>query len=424
MRNVKYILNDNDLYDFQRIQEELTRRAAEGWHLEKVTHFLWKFRRGEPKAVRYEIICTASGSEYNSQPTEEEKDLADFCAEAGWELAAAVAGVQIYRTEAPGAPSLETDEVQKFRNIRRAMQKHLFPQLWGRIALFAVQLLIYGSRSIREPASMLSSSMMLFLLAGCTGIVLENGFQLAAVLRWLRRAGRAVEAGLPIPPNLCFRRFRWVRWGSLALYLLGLLYAGGPGIVLAVLILVPVAAVTSLVTLAVTKRLHASRNVNIWAPALVTMAVILLSRPLISPLLTTEEKPVEFPLTLNQLTGENGDRLTIGVDSSPLVSYGRYYDFGPVNQIQYTVADVHCPLFYDMIRSDLEQKLFQSAGYRGNTTLPDGLQESLATDYLCRNTGASEDRWLLCWEDRIVYLYANWSLTDEQLSAIAEILNP
>ena len=424
MKDVKYILGDNILCDYQRIQEKLTRMAAKGWHLEKFTNLYWKFRRGEPKQVRYEVTYSADASAYNSRRTEAEEELAFLCAEAGWELAAAYAQVQIYRNTDPDATPLETDEVQKFENLRKNMLKHFIPQQFWTFVLFAVQFLLYGSRTLREPAAMLSSSTMVLILATSAVAALEYTCLLIHDLLWLRRAGRAVGAGQAIPPNMFYRKFRWVMWTTAALFLLGLLFAAGPGIVLAVLILVPVAAVTSLVTLAVTKRLHASRNVNIWAPALVTMAVILLSRPLISPLLTTEEKPVEFPLTLNQLTGENGDRLTIGVDSSPLVSYGRYYDFGPVNQIQYTVADVHCPLFYDMIRSDLEQKLFQSAGYRGNTTLPDGLQESLATDYLCQNTGASEDRWLLCWEDRIVYLYANWSLTDEQLSAIAEILNP
>ena len=139
MKNVKYILNDNDLYDYHRIQEKLSRMAAEGWHLKKITHFLWKFRRGEPKQVRYEITYSVAASEYNSQPTEEEQDLAALCAEAGWELAASIAQVQIFRNEDPNATPLETDEVKKYRNIRQSMIKHQFRQQLLMIALFAVQ---------------------------------------------------------------------------------------------------------------------------------------------------------------------------------------------------------------------------------------------------------------------------------------------
>ena len=56
MKDTKYILNNNDLYDYHRLQEKLADYAAEGWHLEKITNLYLKFRRGEPKQVRYEVI--------------------------------------------------------------------------------------------------------------------------------------------------------------------------------------------------------------------------------------------------------------------------------------------------------------------------------------------------------------------------------
>ena len=145
MKNVKYILNDNDPYDYHRLQEKLTQFAAEGWHLEKISNLMMKFSRGEPKQVRYEITYSAAASAYNSQPTEAEKELADLCAEAGWELAAAYAQLQIYRNEDPNAPPLETDEVQKYQNIRRNIMKHQIPQQFMMIALFAAQFLLHGS---------------------------------------------------------------------------------------------------------------------------------------------------------------------------------------------------------------------------------------------------------------------------------------
>lgn len=208
MKNVKYILNDNDPYDYHRLQEKLTRFAAEGWHLEKISNLMMKFRRGEPKQVRYEITYAAAASAYNSQPTEEEQDLAVLCAEAGWELAAAYAQLQIYRNEDPNAPPLETDEVEKYQNIRRNIMKHQIPQQLMMIALFAAQFLLHGSSLLQKPASILSSSMMVLVLAGCVGIVIEYSILLAGGLLWLRKAGRAVEEGLPIPPNLFYRRDR------------------------------------------------------------------------------------------------------------------------------------------------------------------------------------------------------------------------
>lgn len=426
MKNVKYILNDNDPYDYHRLQEKLTRFAAEGWHLEKISNLMMKFRRGKPKQVRYEITYAAAASAYNSQPTEEEQDLADLCAEAGWELAAAYAQLQIYRNEDPNAPPLETDEVQKYQNIRRNIMKHLIPQQLMMIALFAVQFLLHGSSVLRNPASILSSSMMVLVLAGCVGIVIEYSILLAGGLLWLRKAGRAVEEGLPIPPNLFYRRFRWVMWASSAIFVFCLLFGVKPAFGVTTLVLSVVMAVISLGTLAITKRLNASKTVNTWAPALVAMAVILLSRPLLSDILFPVEPAVELPLTLTQLTGENSsDRLTIDVDSSPLVSHGRYYDFGANNEIQYTLVDVHCPLFYDMILNNMEQNYLRFRPYQADAVIPDELRELIGADYVRRSTSyLYEDRWFICWDDRILDIYANWVLTDEQLETLVALLNP
>ena len=425
MKDTKYILNDTDLFDYHRLQEKLTHHAAEGWHLEKVTNFYLKFRRGEPKTVRYEVIYSAAASVYNSQPTEEELDLADLCAQAGWELAASCAQVQIYRNEDPNATPLETDEIQKHRNIRRNMMRHMVPQDLLMIALFAVQFLMYGSSLLHKPAVILSSSMVVLTLVAQAGIIIEFILKLCGNLLWLRKAEQAVNAGQPIPPNRFYQSFRWVMWASTAFYLLGLLFWVEPGYGLSVLLMAPVVLIASLGTLAITKQLNASRRVNILVPMAVTMAVILASRPFISTLLQPVETTVEYPLTLNQLTGENsGSQLSINVGSSPLVSHGRYYDFGLVNQIQYTVVDIHCPLFYDMIFNDMELDYVSYRNYHGDTEIPAELMELIGADYIRRSTGLLSDDWFICWDGRIVDLYANWPLTEEEILVLVDMLKP
>ena len=303
MKDTKYILNNNDLYDYHRLQEKLTEYAAEGWHLEKITNLYWKFRWGEPKQVRYEIIYAAAASAYNSQPTEEEKDLEALCAEAGWELAAAYAQVQVYCNEDPNATPLETDEVQKFHNIRRNMLRHLFPQQLVSIALYTVLLLMFCSSLKEKPASILSSNIMVLALATVAVFVIECSIRLGGNLLWLRKSRQAVEAGQPIPQNRFYRWFRWVMLATTALYVLALLFWVEPGYGVSVLLLAPVMLAATLGTLAITKRLNASKKVNFWAPFLVTMAVILFSRPLLSDFLTPVEEPVELPMTLTPLTG-------------------------------------------------------------------------------------------------------------------------
>ena len=178
-------------------------------------------------------------------------------------------------------------------------------------------------------------------------------------------------------------------------------------------------------TLAITKGLKASRRVNILVPMAVTMAVILASRPFLSSVLMPKDEPVEYPLTLTQLTGENSSsQLSIDVNSSPLVSHGQYYDFGKDNEIQYTLVDIHCPLFYDMILNEQERYFMMNRHYQGDAVISEELRDLIGAQYLRRTSTFLEDRWLICWEDRILYLYANWPLTVEQVTIVAQRLAP
>ena len=157
MKDVKYIAFDAPLYDYQTIEEKLTQLAAEGWHPEKVGNLLWKFRRGEPKAVRYAVIYAPSASAFNSRPTEEEEDLTDLCAQAGWVRVANQAQRHIYRNDDPNATPLETDEHERLKNIRKTMRKHFFPMEVLMIFLFLMQFFMHCITMTRYPGRTLSS---------------------------------------------------------------------------------------------------------------------------------------------------------------------------------------------------------------------------------------------------------------------------
>jgi hypothetical protein len=179
------------------------------------------------------------------------------------------------------------------------------------------------------------------------------------------------------------------------------------------------------------KRLNAPKWVNMVVPAGLCVLVIAVLVPLlifgVDRHMSEEPSPVEtLPLTLTQLTGENsGRQLTIDVDSSPLVSHGRYYDFGGSNEIQYTLVDVHCPLFYDMILNDMEQDYLRFRPFQADADIPDALRELVGADYIRRSTShLYEDRWFICWDERILDIYADWVLTDEQVTQLVQILKP
>ena len=429
MKNTKYMVIDAQLYDYAYVEEKLTRLAAEGWHLETVGNMLWKFRRGEPKAVRYAVTFAPSASAFNSRPTEEEEDLADLCAQAGWVRVATQAQRHIYRNSDPSATPLETDEAERLKNIRRTMKKHFFPTEILMVAIFLMQFFMHYSTMTRSPARTLSSPMMLSTLAISLFVAAIHAFLALNGFLWLRRAKLAVDSGEDIPVNRFYRRFRWVVWIFLILYLLCLFWSVGA-------IFLTWVIITSTAVLAVTcggialgKKLNAPKWVNMVVPAGLCALVMMILMPLL--VLSMDlgggelHQAESLPVTLTQLTGETGtERFVMEESSSFLCSYGRYWDTGADDvRITYTIVDVKCPLFYDMLLNEQEQQFMQSSM---NTYLPiDGeLRAQFDAEYVRHSQNSTGDRWFICWNDRIVHLRAGWELTNEQLQIIKDSLMP
>ena len=77
-----------------------------------------------------------------------------------------------------------------------------------------------------------------------------------------------------------------------------------------------------------------------------------------------------------------------------------------------------------MVHKEMEQDFLRNQASPGDAPISDELRELIGADYLRRNTTFLEDRWLICWGNRILYLYADWPLTEAQLEVIADTLKP
>lgn len=429
MKDTKYMTIDAQLYDYAYIEEKLTRLAAEGWHLEKAGNLLWKFRRGEPRAVHYAVTYAPSASAFNSRPTEEEEDLTDLCAQAGWVRVANQAQRHIYRNDDPNATPLETDEHERLKNIRKTMRKHFYPTEALMIFLFLMQFFMHCITMTRYPGRTLSSPMMVTTLGMCLFVAAIHGIMLLNGALWLRRARRAVDSGEAIPENRFYRSFRWVIWAFLILYLLCLLWTVGLGFLSWVVITSTVVLLGSVGGIALCKRMNAPRWVNMVVPSGLVALTIMVLMPLLvfSMDRTSGEIPQAetLPVTLTQLTGETGtERLILEESSSFLASYGRYWDTAEDEpRLSYTIVDVKCPLFYDMLLNEQEQQFMQSSMY-SYLPIEEELRDQFDAEYVRHSRNNTGDRWLICWDSRIVSLRASWELTEEQIDIIVDQLMP
>ena len=431
MKDTKYRLVDAYLYDYPYIQKQLTDQAAQGWHLEKIGGILWKFRRGEPKQVRYEVTYSPSASAFNSRPTSQEDDLADLCAQAGWERVASAAQLQIFRNENPNATPLETDEKERLKNIRKTMRKHFFPQYILMVFLFLLQFAMHGSNLLRWPSRTLSSPLVVTTLTMLPMVSLTYLILMIDSLRWLRNTQKAVDAGLEIPQSRFYRWFRWVIWAGLVAYLWSLFAMAGMTYAGLVLCISAVAIGCTYGCISLCKHLNASKwitiLVSVGVTAVIMMFLLTLFAMSMDEIVMNEEPPHpdELPLMLSDLTDfEDTERTILEENASPLAAYGRYWDQAVEDRLSYTIVDVKCPLFYDMILNEQEKQFMESAGWLSNGTVRLNQGDLWDAHYARHAPGDYNDRWLICWDDRVVSLRTTWPLTDEQIAIAAEKLKP
>ena len=431
MNDVKYKLIDTQLYDYSYIEQKLTRQSAEGWHLEKIGSLAWKFRRGEPKQVRYAVTYAPSASAFNSRLTEQEEDLTDLCAQAGWVRVGTMAQLHVYRSDDPNATPLETDEGERLKNIRRTMGKHFFPMMALMIFLFLMQFYMHLHNTVYAPARSFSSPMLTTALAVTLFAAAQYAILALNGALWLRRARLAVEGGEPIPVNRFYRGFRWVVWVFLILYLIALMRTIGLGFLAGVLGITAAVILGTVVCINLCKKLNAPKWVNMAAPLVLNLVVISILTPLLvfnlDGITANRDLPPaeDLPVTLTQLTGETGTRRLVLEESSTfLCSYGHYQDTGSDdNSLTYTIVDVKCPLLYDTLLDEQEDEFLIATHYTADpeVVLP---AEQFGAQYARHAQTALRDHWLICWDTRIVHIKSTWPLTEEQIAILADILKP
>lgn len=87
MKETKRRLERFSFFDHTGMERHLEDMAAQGWMVEKAGG-LWRYRRCEPRKVRFAVTFYPRASMFDPEPTEGELMFREFCEETGWKFAA------------------------------------------------------------------------------------------------------------------------------------------------------------------------------------------------------------------------------------------------------------------------------------------------------------------------------------------------
>lgn len=463
MKKTKRRIEPLSFFDHTGISKHLEKMAAKGWMIEKIVNTGWVYRRMEPKKLHFAVSYFPKASEYDPEPSEEQKVFHDFCAYAGWKLACTSAQMQIFYNERENPTPIETDPELEVQAIHASAKKGFIPSY---ILLLVIALLngtLWVSNLLGDPINLLSNPTEFFtglvwLLLGLLCIV-----EVACYFRWHSKAKVAAQRGefLKTPSTSKFQLF------VLGVALIGLLYFGINYIVfgdnlqrwIGIFMCIYMPGLFAIVnaTKEFLKRKKVSRGVNRTVTVLTSFIVAFGAMGLmVGVTLYGSSKGVfadkdeetyehggmtwvvhqdELPLVLEDLidveyTGyikERRGNMSFIMGQLVMEQRPRFdaENYTSIPRLEYTMTIVNIPALYDkckeiiirdgeyfLDRKDREYRLEEAEPWGANE-----VYQLYDVEFGARNT------YLLCYDKLIVEIRFDWEPTVEQMAIVGEKLN-
>lgn len=455
------------LYNFldrTKLTAHLAEMAARGWLLTSITPWSWRYRRTEPRKLKFAVTFFAGAGRFSPAPAPGLETFRDYCAQAGWQLAASLDQVQVFYNEDEHAIPLETDSALELANIHKSIGGSLRKSYLALLLLSLFQVGFSLWQLVRDPVDNIGSSSSLLAAGAYLPLTVLILWGLFSYRRWLRKARATAETGAPLPdlPSAKWLSILVMVWSALLVLASFASVSRSAGMVLLLVGMLVFFTLAGFLTDLIRKYLQRLRC-PAWGNFLVMIAVILvLTAAALAGLMalvmdnagtdwfadhpaaetytyqgmtwSVYDDPI--PLRIEDLAEVDYDRWSTEarVDTSFLGSHGEYRQDarlgeGQWPELRYDIVTVKAPFLYDLCKQD-----FIDWVERDNDQIPPEYREEYrpvdpspwgAEEVLQVSIGnEAVNQYLLCWSDRLaeVHLPWDWDLTVEQMAVIGEKL--
>lgn len=455
MKNTKRVRIKFNFHDRTGISKYLEEQAQQGWMLEKIGRFFWKFQRMEPAALHFAVTFFPKATEYDPEPSEEQALFYEMCEHTGWKLAATSAQMQIFYNEEENPVPIETDPCVDVENIHKSINKAYKPLNIILAILCAIQLRSSITRMTSDPMTVLSNNAELFLVFCYVLLLLLSLYEVIRYTVWYKRAKKTAEQeGSFLNPgtNKTFENIIFVLFILALLYLL--ISLGRKTTLIYVISALGFFAIIMLVRLL--SRWLKHRKVSAAENGILTFVIAFILIGAYNYLLITDRINLlppdienrlnvytgdtfaidnsELPLTMEDLMEEDFSNYTNSLSVSETIFSaqltGTHYpkENGPnIPNISYTVTKIKKPWLHDWY---IEKTLDQTFKVHHRITFSFHLEyipiysEPWGAEHVYRrySDGHPLDTYLIDLGDRIITISPDWELTTEQKQTIVSIL--
>lgn len=444
MKDVKYRLEWFSFYDCGAIQRHLEKMAAEGWMIENIGRSIWRYKRIEPKKLNIAVTYFPDASSYDSVPTEGQSEMRDYCARDGWEFATQWGCMQIFYNEAEKPTPIETDAVAWVENVNKS-NRTAIPFLIIVLVLLVLRLVFRLSMFFLDRINFLASQAELALLPAELLAPIIILLEMCGNYRWYKKAKTAAESGefLENKIGLPIKIFTVIMLLLLTVFSLFVFSQWWQIYVLITVVLITAKAIQRFAAGQMKKKKF-SRSANysltaVLGVVLAFMIVVGMAAVNVSEIMD-EDEPVSsyttpggavievynepMPLYMQDLTDEYDNEWSTreSGDESFLLAEKRYYQEPLTDEnipwLQYDVIEVKTPFIYDYCKNIIKSEWDETAAKENYEC--ETYQATDVAAWGAKEAYFVENRYLLCYEKRIVEISFPREPTPEQMAVVGE----
>ncbi len=451
-------------FEYTGVARHLEKMAEKGWLIEKISNFGWTYRRIEPKKLTFFVSYYPGASEFDPEPTKGQKEFCDFCEHTGWVRAASFAQMQIFYNERENPTPIETDPALEIETIHAAAKKSYLPSYFLLLLLSVANGVLFAVRFLKDPIEVLSGAANLFTGVAWLLLFLTCVAELSGYFVWHAKAQKAARLGEFIESPAHSRRQKALLGLVLlcfAYWFITIVLLGDPmmrtvGVIMLFYMALLVVLINGIKMFL--KRRKAPRALNrgvtiffSFALGFLMMGVIVLAVLQASRRGFFEEEGEtyeyngavftayrdELPLTVEDLlkvscdgySSERRDTESLLLEQHVAQQWPRFdaEQFAQLPSLEYTVVEVRLSFLYDFCKdSFLNERKDQVAD--GRVVFAEHYESSDPSPWRAREayrlywSDGYQNRYLLCYEKRIVEMVFSWEPTEEQMGIVADKL--
>lgn len=186
-------------YECGAAEEYLENMALKGWLLQSAMGAYLKFKRIEPKKIKYSVDILQDVSVFDHNDSDDALEYREYCQAAGWNFVCEIGKIQIFFSENEEKTiPIRTDESEKFKLVLKSS----FPSLGIQMLLtliFALNIHLQLFKGITGQA--LASNLGLFTSIAMFSVIVTNIIGFISFLIWVIKAKGQLRKNEFMPYN-------------------------------------------------------------------------------------------------------------------------------------------------------------------------------------------------------------------------------